>query len=123
MLLDDPPDPQELLTLPADILALILRIPATELVQVRELTRLVEANELLGDPGDLARISLPGFRGGSLSWLVGRREPLRLRAGRGVGKAGGGDRRESWFTHQSAPYCEEARLPSQFGCGLPGSST
>ncbi len=63
MLLDHPPDPQELLTLLADILALFLGIPGAELVEVRELPRLVQADELLGDPGDLTGISLPGFRG------------------------------------------------------------
>ncbi len=59
MLLDHAPDPQELLTLLADTLALILWIPATELVQIRELPRLVKPVKLFGDPGDLTRISLP----------------------------------------------------------------
>ena len=57
MLLDHSPDPQELLALLADILPLILGIPATELVEVRELSGLVQTDELLRDPGDLAWIA------------------------------------------------------------------
>ena len=40
--------------------ALVLGVPGTKLVQVCELARLPQPDELLGDPGDLARISLPG---------------------------------------------------------------
>ncbi len=45
---------------------LVLRIPSTD----RELPRLVQTDELLRDPGDLTRITLPGLCGWYGHWQL-----------------------------------------------------